>query len=247
MSHEATAPYRLSGPTATVPRETTTFRPGGGEGIALDTAKRPRMDKDAALAHFLEAAVQHGIDIDVVKSERLTRAAVWLARLSRSSGISGYDSPATALLRGIGPALAYFALDTPRANVLADIGAGNGALGAGIAILEENLSVHLVDRAQRAYTACEILAARLALPNLKALRLDVNDAAPDTYDAAVLRALAPARSALSAAVRLVRPGGCVVAYHRSGDTAFLMPQHELTILGTAATLVPGLVATAYRV
>lgn len=205
------------------------------------------MDAGEQLEVFTREARRIGLVIAPHQQERLLRAATWLAQLSHSSGISGYETTETALMRGMAPALAYFSLPTPRTGLLVDIGAGNGALGATIAILAENLTIHLVDRAERAYTACEILAARLALPNLIAFRMNTEEAPPHTYDAAVLRAFAPAASALPTARRLTRPGGWVVAYHRFDDTAFLTPDAALTIMGTAATLVPGLVASAYRV
>lgn len=199
-----------------------------------------------ALNDFVAAAAAVGRDITPAQMDRLEAAAMWLAQLGRRSGISGYDTPDLALMRGMAPALAYFALDVPRRGLLADVGAGNGAIGATIAILCENLSVSLVDRAQRAYTACEILVARLHLPNLRAVRMDASDVRPATYNVVVFRALAPGHVALSTTSRLVPPGGSVVAYHRAEDHAFLAPQAGLTPVGAAATVVPGLVATAYR-
>lgn len=196
--------------------------------------------------HFAAAAEAVGCDLTGAQIERLETAATWLARLGRGSGISGYDTADLALMRGMAPALAYFALDVPRRGLLADVGAGNGAIGATIAILCENLSVCLVDRAQRAYTACEILVARLHLPNLRAVRMDAQDAPAATYDVVVFRALAPGHVALSTTSRLVPRGGSVVAYHRADDHAFLAARTGLTPVMTVPTVLPGLVATAYR-
>lgn len=205
------------------------------------------MCSSISIEAFVQAADAIGLRLTAEQAQRVASAAEWLARLSHGSGISGYETADTALMHGMAPALAYFALDTPREGLLVDIGAGSGALGATIAILEENLHVHLVDRAERAYTACEILAARLRLPNLSAYRTDANAVSPGSYDAAVLRALAPAHEALPTARRLVRPGGRLVAYHRPEDPGFLKPEAELIPLDTVSTVLPGLVATAYAV
>jgi len=199
-----------------------------------------------ALEDFRSAAEAVGVSITPEQTENLLATAAWLAQLSQRSGLSGYDTADVALMRGMAPALAYFALDVPRCGQLADVGAGNGAIGATLAILCGNLSVCLVDRAQRAYTACEILVARLRLPNLHAIRMDADDAQAASYNVVVFRALAPGHMALSTARRVVRHGGSVVAYHRADDHAFLAPQADLTLTGTALTVVPGLVATAYR-
>ncbi len=206
-----------------------------------------RMVSAMARSDFLAAAEAVRVEISEAQIERLEATAAWLAQLGRRSGISGYDTADLALMRGMAPALAYFALDVPRQGLLADVGAGSGAIGATIAILSENLSVSLVDRAQRAYTACEILVARLHLPNLRAVRTDANDIGTAIFDAVVFRALATGHVALPTTSRLVARGGSVVAYHRAEDHTFLAPQAGLTPIGTASTVVPGLVATAYRV
>ncbi len=204
---------------------------------------------EPALQRFEQAAMSAGMAISDHERELLCHAADWLASLSRASGISGYETASLVLLRSMAPALAYFGADeAPRSGRIADIGAGNGAIGATIAILEQNLLVDLVDRAQRAYTACEILAARLGLPNLRAVRADVRGLAAAEYDAAVFRALATGERALPLVRRIVRPGGFIGAFHRAEDSAFQPDGGSgVATAGSWTTLVEELVLTGYRV
>jgi len=207
------------------------------------------MDPSVSAMHrFQDAAEAAGLSITAFERELISRTARWLASLGHASGVSGYDTPDVALVRAMGPALAYLSADkAPRSGRIADIGAGSGALGATIAILEENLFVDLVDRAERAYTACEILAARLGLVNLRAVRADVRSLAAGEYDAAVFRALADGERALPPVRRIVRPGGFIGAFHRAGDPAFQADGgSEVAAAGSWPTLVEGLVLTGYR-
>ncbi|MEA3402115.1 MAG: RsmG family class I SAM-dependent methyltransferase [Armatimonadota bacterium] len=204
--------------------------------------------------HVKQSAMEHqiaesGLQPTQEQLERLEQAAAWLARVAEASGLSAYESPKEAWQRGMAPALAYFSLsEAPRNGTLVDLGAGSGALGATIAILERNLRVDLVDRAEKAYTACELLVARLELRNLRARRLDAAEARGEGYNAAVFRAVAAGEQALALATRMVRPTGFIGAYHRRGDRAFTddVELQGLTVLRTVGTTVPGLALTGYR-
>jgi 16S rRNA G527 N7-methylase RsmG len=194
------------------------------------------------------AAYAHSVGVLATSDDlsQLMRGAEWLAQASSASGLSQYATAEQALLRAMGPALAYFAhLEACETGRLIDIGCGNGALGATIAFFAPNLSVDLVDRAKRAYTIAEVLVARLGLVNA-----DVHHASAlelrRRWDVAVFRALAPADEALPLAASLIVPGGHVCAYHRRGDTGFDRPTVDLEVLGTYETLVPNLSLTYYR-
>ncbi len=218
------------------------------EGVAAEDGENSDMDPlESALERFLLAAEACGVAVSAEQRGLLAQAATWLAALGHSSGISGYDDADSALMRGMGPALAYFAADgAPRRGRLADIGAGNGAIGAALAILEQNLVVDLVDRAQRAYTACEILSARLAVANIQAIRADIRALPAASYDSAVFRAFTTGERALVLVARIVRPGGFMGAFHRPDDPAFEHPPRAIQRLGSWPTLVDGLVLSGYR-
>lgn len=207
------------------------------------------------LAETLKPARSRGLDAGQLAEERLLAAANWLASLAGASGISGYDSPGEALKRGLLPAMAYFAFEeAPRSGRAAELGAGAGALGAALAILCGDLEVELVDRSKRALTACELLAARLKLPNLSVVEMDIGLDAMElpVYDAVVFRALAPGGDALGLARGVVRVGGFIAAYHREGDTAFgemgeSGAQTGLMRLRAVASGITGLQVTGFTV
>ena len=199
----------------------------------------------AAMGRFRAFASSLGLNVAQAEAHILLRGAGWLARASAVSGLSQYSAPKEALLRGMAPALTFFATDCPQSGRLADLGCGNGAIGATIAFFAPNLDVDLVDRAKRAYTTSELLVGKLNLTNAHAIQAAIEDLADD-YDVAVFRALAPAGVALPLAASVVRPGGNVCAYHRRGDTEFERPTGDLYVLGTRVTLMDELVLTCYR-
>ncbi len=201
---------------------------------------------DPALERLLDYAVAVGLQPTAQHRVRLAAGAEWLARASAASGLSQYRDPGEALIHAMGPALTYFSSEnTPRTGLLADVGAGNGAIGATIALFAPEMQIHLVDRARRAYTASELLVARLGVGNATAVLADLTQL-DRQYDAVVFRALAPAINALPLAEGLVVSGGLIGAYHRRGDEGFERPSGDLTVLGTMPTLVPALVLTCYR-
>lgn len=196
---------------------------------------------------FVREAETVGVSPDRSQCERLAAAAHLLAGTARSRGISQYDDPQTALIRAMAPALAFFALDErPHSGRIADLGAGNGALGATIALLDPTLHVTLIDRARRSYTACELLIARMRLKNADCLLLDVDTGLEERYDGVVFRALACSARALTLAQSLTVPGGFVGAWHSRDDSGYLSPPHELRLLRTVDTVLPELVLTGYR-
>ncbi len=202
-----------------------------------------------ALRDLRARASELSLTLTPEQLQRLEDAAQALAKVAAASGMSGYESPHEVLARAMAPALAYFAFpEAPRSGHLADLGAGIGALGATLAIVAPEMSVHLIDRAQRAFTACELLIGRLQIANLRARLLDAERQAANlpAYDAVVFRALAPGPEALALASQLLVPEGFVAAWHREGDASFRDPPGALTPVGSAQTAVEGLVVSGYR-
>ena len=201
---------------------------------------------DQALAEFISSAASAGLRLSPEDGQRLAAGAQWLARASTASGLSQYRDPADALLRGMGPALAWFRCSRlPREGLLADIGAGNGAIGATIGFFAPEMQIHLVDRARRAYTTSELLVARLGLRNVTPVLSDLAEL-PHSYDAVVFRALARAGEALPCALSVAGAEAVIGAFHRRGDADFLRPALDLTVIETVPTIVPELVLTCYR-
>ena len=199
-----------------------------------------------ALTVFEAYAASAGLTLSEEQRNCLLAGAQWLACASAATALSQYRDVEDVLLRAMGPALAYFACqNTPRSGVVADLGSGNGAIGATIALLAPDLEIHLVDRARRAYTASELLVARMGLKNARPLQADLKGLTA-IYDAAAFRALAPGADALGAVLRLVKQGGVIGAYHRPDDTAYAPSGSALRPLSTVATTVDDLVLTCYR-
>lgn len=206
------------------------------------------MDGESAVRQLILRARGAGVGVGRWQEVELLAVARWLGRVGEATGISGYETPEEAVRRAMLPAVAYFEFDqAPLSGEMADLGAGNGALGATIAILAPDLQVDLVDRAERAYTACELLVARLELSTLRAVRRNVGEGSGGSYDAVVFRALASGAVALGLAAGMTRAGGFVGAYHRRGDREFDGDRHGLDRVRTVATGLPGLVVTGYRI
>lgn len=200
-----------------------------------------------SVPEFVVAADQVGLQITAEQQDALWVAAQWLASGARARGLSQYEEPEAALMRAMAPALAFFAFDErPRQGLVADLGAGNGALGATIALLDPDIEVVLIDRAQRAHTMCEILIARMRLDNARVLLADLDTRPVERYDGLVFRALAAAGSALDLARAATRAEGFIGAYHAHDDADYLCPHEALQVIATVRTAVPDLVLTGYR-
>lgn len=195
---------------------------------------------------FLSRAKKAGLSLSADDMGRLLEAARWLSTAARASGLSQYGDVEQALIRAMGPALSYFELRcAPRAGDIADFGCGSGAIGATIALLEPNLTVHLVDRAKRAYTTSEVLVARLRVSNAHVVMSDLKNLSR-TYGAVVFRALAPAPEAIDLALPHLACGGVICAFHQGGDPGFEQPPDCVRIVQQIDTIVPKLVLTCYR-
>ena len=203
--------------------------------------------KRTSLQELLNEAAAQSIELSEEQRDALLVGAEVLARTARARGISQYDQVETALIRAMGPALAYFSFsERPRAGRIADLGAGNGALGAAIALIEPDVTVDLLDRAERSYTACELLVKRMRLQNAACVLASIDKTREARYDGVVFRALAQSARALELAHAITRPGGFIGAWHASGDAGYLEPPGSLRLLRTVGTLVPDLVLTGYR-
>lgn len=201
---------------------------------------------EEAMRQFAAHAADAQLALTPDHERRLMRGAEWLAAASGASGLSQYRDPSDALLRAMGPALAYFHCPhAPVAGCLADIGAGSGAIGATIGLFAPEMQIDLVDRARRAYTTAEMLAARMGLSNVTPRLCDIGQLSRQ-YDVVLFRALAQAEDAMALAASVAAPGGLVGAYRRRSDERYLRPAGALHVLGTHDTPVPELVLTCYR-
>ena len=178
------------------------------------------------------------------QERRLEELATWLAERAHPLGLTNYPSAAAVLKHHLSPNFSLFCLvPPPLSGPVLDLGAGCGALGLTLALLDPELSVLLADRRRRSARFIALTAARLALPNAHAMQVDAEALAknsPAAFNLVCFRALAPAPLALALAAPLLRPNGSVAVWHQSSDQGFLQPPPPWECLQTADTSLPGL-------
>ncbi len=180
--------------------------------------------------------------------ENLQRLAEYVAREGRRLGLTNYDTAERVRARLIEPALEIEdELMAERARTVAEIGAGSGAMGLALALALPMVQFVLVDRRDKSVAFVEILAARLALENVRAVKLDLQSKRArlePAVDAALFRAVAEPEEDLEMAERAVRPSGLAIIWTSFDQPPAQRPgwQHE----GRVFTTVAGLVRDSYR-
>jgi 16S rRNA (guanine527-N7)-methyltransferase len=95
-------------------------------------------------------------------------------------------------------------------GTLVDIGSGAGLPGLVLAMMRPEIEVTLLEPMERRVRFLSECVAELALPNVTVLRGRAEDAAMRA-DVATARAVAPLDRLAELAIRMVRPGGTVLA------------------------------------
>jgi 16S rRNA (guanine527-N7)-methyltransferase len=128
----------------------------------------------------------------------------------------------------------------PERGVLVDIGSGAGLPGVVLAMLRPSLRVILLEPLLRRSVFLEECVAELALSNATVLRARAEDkaAAHIEADIATARAVAPLDRLVGWAVRLLRPGGQLLAIKgQSADEEITAAQPVLSRLGVRSAEV----------
>jgi 16S rRNA (guanine527-N7)-methyltransferase len=128
----------------------------------------------------------------------------------------------------------------PERGVLVDIGSGAGLPGVVLAMLRPSLQVILLEPLLRRSVFLEECVAELGLSNATVLRARVEDkaAAHIEADVATARAVAPLDRLAGWAVRLLRPGGELLAIKgQSADEEIEAAQPVLSRLGVRSAEV----------
>jgi len=128
----------------------------------------------------------------------------------------------------------------PERGVLVDIGSGAGLPGVVLAMLRLSLRVILLEPLLRRSVFLEECVAELALSNATVLRARAEDkaAAHIEADIATARAVAPLDRLAGWAVRLLRPGGQLLAIKgQSADEEITAAQPVLSRLGVRSAEV----------
>ena len=199
---------------------------------------------------FADYAQAQGWSLSDEQQQRIVDLAQWLAERAPPLGLSKYADLPSVLSYAMAPALAISDLIEPgEIKRVVDLGAGSGALGLTLGIIQPGWEVTLMDRSSKTATFLEWTVQWLGVENVTVRHEDATPAATAgaaRYDLVCLRAVASARQALQVAGPLAGSGGYVVAWHQAEDEGFRSPQSALPYTATTPTVVPGLVASLYR-
>ena len=181
--------------------------------------------------------------------ERLSLLAEWLAERAPPLGLSRYRDIPAVLTRALAPALSLSELiDVRGVRRIMDLGAGSGALGFTLALARPHLVVDLVDRRAKAATFLELTAQHVGISNARVIHGDARELRvgySGRHDLLCFRALAEGGTALGLAYRFAAPKGYIAAWHRTDDASFGCRVREVRRIGSAETLLPGLVVSLY--
>jgi len=199
---------------------------------------------------FADYAQAQGWSLSDDQQQRMVDLAQWLAERAPCLGLSKYADLPSVLSYAMAPALAISDLIEPsEIKRVVDLGAGSGALGLTLSIIEPGWEVTLMDRSSKTATFLEWTVQWLGMENVTvrhedAARLTTRGAT--RYDLVCLRAIASAQQALQLAGPLTVSGGYIVAWHQVEDEGFRSFQSALSYTATTPTVVAGLVASLYR-
>jgi len=198
---------------------------------------------------FADYAQVQGWSLSDDQQQRITDLAQWLAERAPPLGLSKYADLSGVFSYAMAPALAISDIvELSEVKQVVDLGAGSGALGLTLSIIQPDWEVTLMDRSSKTATFLEWTVQWLGVENVTVRHEDAAAAATGgaaQYDLVCLRAVASAQQALQLAGSLAGPGGYVVAWHQAGDEGFRSPQSPLSYTATTPTSVPGLVASLY--
>ena len=204
----------------------------------------------ATLSSFVQVVTCRGVCLDKEQQDQLALLAQWLVQKAPRIGLSKYNTLALVWQRALAPVVPiYDVVDINPIASCADLGAGTGALGLTLAIMEPHLQVDLVDRSQRAIDFMQLVSKRLNLSNVHVLCSQVEELhryCPDGYELVAMRALTSGERALILAKSVVKMGGYIAAWHQSADPAYLHPPSGVQAMGSTSTVVPGLQLSIYK-
>lgn len=200
-----------------------------------------RMDECAGDA--LRAAVgAAGLDALPTDIERCAAVAAWIGERGSALGLTQFSTGHSVAANLIAPGIALTPYVRSRPAVLAEIGAGSGALGVGLGALFPQLEVRLIERRERAAGFIDLTIRRFRLENCVAIREDVR-VHGCAYEAVVARAVSRSEALLLQIARVCATGGCVAVIRSVARRSIPDCLHQVAHLETC---VAGLVVDVYR-
>ena len=169
--------------------------------------------KARATAVIGRVAQEFGFRIEEARIGTCAELAEWLAPAAAKLGLTQFADPGELAVNLMGPGVCLTAHLGDRCRSVADIGAGNGALGLTIALLRPEVAVSLLDRRQRVCHFIDLAASRFNLSNCSTVCADMRatDRDSEKYDVVAARAVASGSELLGHLVPLVAAGGRVAA------------------------------------
>jgi 16S rRNA (guanine527-N7)-methyltransferase len=137
-----------------------------------------------------------------------------LVKWQRSQRLVGSSDPAWIVDHLFLDSLLFLRVLPDRASTIADVGSGAGLPGVPLAIVRSDLRIALIESRSRRVSFLSAVIRELPLPNAGVLSGRVEDVAQGIerqFDAVVMRCAGDFADVAAAAVRLVRPGGTIIA------------------------------------
>jgi len=198
---------------------------------------------------FANYAAEHNCVLSPVQIQQIAALAQWLTTRAPPLGLSKYQNLSVGLTSALAPVLALFdLLDPASLERVMDLGAGSGALGFTLAIVQPHLTVDLVDRSTKTATFLELTIQHLGLDNVQILQAEaagLHTTYASRYDIVCFRALAPAATALELAYPFAKDQHYVAAWHQTADSGFENPTGALQRIDTTPTIIAGLAVSLY--
>ncbi len=199
---------------------------------------------------FINYAQMQGWSLSTDQQQCIADLAQWLADRAPPLKLSKYADLPSVLSYAMAPTLVISDLvELNRGKRVVDMGAGSGALGLTLGIIQPGWEVTLMERSSKAATFLEWTVRWLEMENVTVRHEDAALVGADgaaQYDLVCVRAMASAEQALRIAGSLTGSGGYVIAWHQAEDEGFRPPHSPLPYTATIPTVVPGLVASLYR-
>jgi 16S rRNA (guanine527-N7)-methyltransferase len=147
---------------------------------------------------------------DVGVAARDPRLAAWIDAMLAAPGLTAIRDRDAAFRQHVLDSLAAVPTLAATDGSIVDVGSGGGAPGLPLAAAFPDREITLLEAAGR---KCDFLRrAAEPFPNVRVVQGRAEEQQPDSYGAAVAKALAEPPVALEWCLALVRPGGAAVLY-----------------------------------
>jgi 16S rRNA (guanine527-N7)-methyltransferase len=190
------------------------------------------------------------LDVDAAAQAKLLRYIELLGKWNRTHNLTAVREPQRMITHHLLDALAVLPhLSQAADQRLIDIGSGGGVPGIPLAVARPGWRVTLLDSNRKKTAFLRQAVAELVLPNVDVVTSRVEDYVPPIpFDVAISRAFSDLSRFASAATRLVRSGGRLIAMkgtYPRGEIESLLPGTR--VLAVPVLEIPGMEAQRHLV